>query len=297
MRSCADRLHQIQRDVGLTEKELKNAVKEVCTPRRVELPTLQVKKTPQDKLREKLEKKAKKHRKVRTAAWFLEEYLTPEVANTFYQKYLDYHELVEKAYEAAMGVIQLCTYVVEKDIDPHEAFPQRAPDELDIPDEHWEAFERYCEKHPLKSVRDIWVRRKKFKKQLRKARYKKYSPRRLRMYDPAYAASAMDAKEMLKSIKEIGKQNESRIAKFKELLDDLVKDQSIGSVAMERFSQQTEELMKQHRRRLHEFAKKTGQGKPQPFVFSWAGGEEQVIDDFDNPESIDSVFGVKMKDL
>ena len=81
-------------------------------------------------------------------------------------------------------------------------------DELDIPDEQWEAFEKYCDKHPLRSVRDIWNRRRRFKKYLRKARYKKYSPRRLRMYDPMYAASAMDAKEMLKSIKEIGKQNE-----------------------------------------------------------------------------------------
>lgn len=296
MGSCADRLHQIQRNVGLTEKELKDAVKEICTPRQVELPVLHEKKSSQDKLREKLEKKTKKHRKVQTAAWFLEEYLTPEVARTFYERYLDYHELVEEAYEAALGIIQLCTYVVEKDIDPHEAFPEQTLDELDIPDEQWEAFERYCDKHPLKSVRDIWVRRRKFKKHLRKARYKKYSPKRLRMYDPAYAASAMDAKEMLKSIREIGKQNETRIAKFKQLLDDLVKDQSIGSLAMERFSQQTDELMKQHRRRLNEFIKKTGQGKPQPIIFDW-DGEVTKYDDWSDPDSIDSVLRVPIRDL
>lgn len=296
MGSCADRLHQIQRDVGLTEKELKAAVKEVCTPRQVQLPVLRERKSAQDKLREKMAKKSKKHQKRKLAGWFLETYLTPEVAQGFYRKYPDYHVLIDAVYEAAMGVIQLSTYVVELDVDPREAFPQPKVDELDIPDEQWEAFEKYCDKHPLRSVRDIWNRRRRFKKYLRKARYKKYSPRRLRMYDPMYAASAMDAKEMLKSIKEIGKQNETRIAKFQKLLDDLVKDQSIGAVAMERFSQQTDELMRQHRKRMNEFIKKTGQGKPQPFTMDW-DGRVTTFDDWDDPDSLDSVLRIPIRDL
>lgn len=297
MSSCAERLHQIQKDVGLTGKELKAAVREVCTPRQVSLPVLREKKSPEEKLREKIEKKAKKKRKVWMAAWYLEEYLKPEYAQEMYQKYLDYDELVQHAYDEACAIIQLATFTVEYDIDPCEAFPQSPPDELDIPDEQWGAFEKYCEKHPLKSAKDIWVRRRTFKKHLRKKRYKLYSPKRLRMYDPFYAATALDEKEMLENIKNIGKANETRLAKFKQLLDDLVKDQSIGAVAMERFNKQTEELMRQHRKRLHEFAKRTGQGKPRPVTFSWAGGDEVVYDDFDDPDSVDSVFHRKMKDL
>ena len=258
---------------------------------------LREKKSAEDKIREKVERKAKKKRKFRLAAWYLEEYLKPEYAQVVYHQYLDYKELVEYAYNAAIAIIQLNTFVVDDNIDPCEAFPQQVPDELYIPDDQWEAFERYCEKHPLKSVRDIWKRRRKFKKQLRKKRYQLYSPRRLRMYDPCYAATALDEKEMLQNIKNIGKANEQRIHKFKQLLDDLVKDQSIGAVAMERFNQQTEELMKQHRKRLNELIKRTGADKPTPVKFSWAGEEEVVYDDFDNPDSLDSVFGVTLKDL
>ncbi|MCM1230274.1 MAG: hypothetical protein NC489_09075 [Ruminococcus flavefaciens] len=296
MRSCADRLHQIQQDVGLTDKELKQAVREVCTPTRVDLPVLREKKSAQDKLREKVAKKSKKKRRVQLAAWYLEEYLKPEYAQKLYQKYLDYKELVEHAYEEAIAIIQLATFEVEFDVDPREAFPQKTPDDLDIPEEQWEAFEQYCDKHPLKSVRDIWKRRRKFKKSLRKKRYKLYSPRRLRMYDPYYAATALDEKEMLKSIKEIGRVNELRVQKFKEMLDGLVKDQSIGSVAMKQFSKQTDELLKQHRRRLNDFIKRTGKEKPMPVLFDWGDGPVSY-DDWDNPDSIDSVLGVKIKDL
>lgn len=296
MRSCADRLHQLQRDVGLSDKELKQAVKDVCTPRQVSLPVLHEKSSVESRIGEKLTQKSKKKQKTQIAAWYLEEYLVPDVAQRLYMAYPVFKELVNHAYEEAMNIIQLLTFETGKEVDFDRVFPGRPLDDLDIPDEQWEAFGKYCKDHPIASAKDIWKRREKFKKTLTKKRYKLYSPRRLRMYDPYYAATALDAKEMVKNIKAIGKANEVRIQKFHEMLDELVKDQSIGSEAMKQFSKQTEELMKQHQRRLHQFIKRTGKGTPTPIQFDW---DEQSIlyDDYGNPDSMDSVFGKRLGDL
>lgn len=268
-RSCVSRLHAIQDDFGLSEKELKQAVKDVARPREVELPTFHEKVTKKEKMRREMERPGNKQRKYMIAHWYLEEYLDPEYAYDVYRKHLIFKDLVEYAYERAMGIIQLGTYITNNDLDPLEAFPDPPDDELDIPEIQWNEFDAYCKKHPLKGgAKDIFNRRKRFKKYLRKRRGRYYSKRRMRMYDPLFAMTVVDEKEMLKNLERITRENELRVKRFHEMLDSLVTDKSIGAEAMKKFDKQTKDIMTQHRKRLNSFMKQIGQ-KPTPVTFDF----------------------------
>ena len=180
--------------------------------------------------------------------WYLEEFLKPEYARKIYEKFADFKEMVDYAYEEAMGVVKACTFVIERDIDPFTIFEDTPDDELDIPEIQWEEFKVYCKKHPLKGgAKDIFERRKRFQKYTRKRRGRYYSKRRMRMYDPLFAMNDMNRKEMLGS---------------------LVQDKSIGAEAMRRFDKQTDELLKRHRKRMNQFMKQNGQ-KPTPITFDF----------------------------
>lgn len=275
-RSCASRLHQIQQDVGLTQKELKQAVREVTRPREVKLPMFHEKATKVEKERRKYEVGGKL-RKRAIAYWYLEEYLKPKYAHEIYMKYTDFKELVNYAYERAMDLVQLQTFVVEEDVPYWEMLPVEPMDELDIPETQWKEFGQYCKSHPLKHPRDIFKRRKKFKKYRYKKRGKYYSRKRMMMYDPLFAMTVVDEKEMIKNFNRISKENELRVQKFHEMLDALVKDKSVGSSMLEKFDKQTKEIMSRQRSRVKQFMKERGL-KPTPISFSIDDGPLTIFD-------------------
>lgn len=266
MASCTSRLHQIQRDVGLSDKELKQAVRDVTRPREVKLPTYHEKISKQEKARREYEIGGKR-RKRAIAYWYLHEYLTKREASRVYLEHQVYKELIEYAYQQVMALVQLSTYVLEEIDDPLTMFPEKPLDEYDIPDSQWKEFGEYCKTHPLKRPRDLFVRRHKFKKWRYKKRGKYYSKKRMRMYDPLFAMETVNGKDMIKNLRRIGKENELRTRKFHELLNDLVADKSIGSTAMARFNEQTEEIMKRHKSRIKQFMKERKM-KPTPISFS-----------------------------
>ena len=275
-RSCADRLHQIQRDAGLSDKELKQAVRDVARPREVRLPTFHEKTTKQEKQRRKYEAGGKL-RKRAIARWYLEEYLKPQYAYEIYMRYPKFKQLVEYAYNQAMALIQVTTFVVESDINPSIVFPAPPVSDLDIPETQWKEFGQYCKSHPLKSPRDIFKRRKKFKKYRYKKRGKYYSRKRMRMYDPLFAMTVVNEKEMIKNLNRISKENELRVQKFHEMLDSLVKDKSVGSAMLEKFDKQTREIMKRQKTRMKQFMKERGH-KPTPLTFSIDDGPSVTYD-------------------
>lgn len=277
MASCADRLHRIQKDVGLSEKELKQAVRDVARPRETKLPTYHEKTPKKDKLRKKYEAGGKL-RKKSIAYWYLEKYLKPAESRKIYMAYPKYKDLVEYAYTQAMALVQLTTFVLDDDVDPMSLFPNTPVDELDIPETQWKEFDRYCKSHPLNSSKDIFKRRKKFKKWRYKRRGRYYSKKRMRMYDPLFAMETIDEKEMLKNLQRISKENELRTQKFHEMLDSLVADKSIGSVAMARFNEQTKELMRRHRSRVKQFMKERG-FKQTPVSLSIDDGTSIIYDE------------------
>lgn len=269
MRSCAGRLHAMQKDFGLSDKELKDAVRDVTTPREVKLPTFREKLSKAEKQRRKAESLSKKQRKYRTVHWYLEEFLKPEYARKIYEKFEDFKEMVDYAYEEAMNVVKVCTFVIDQDPDPFTFFPADPEDELDIPDVQWREFKEYCKKHPLKGgAKDVFARRKRFQRYTRKRRGRYYSKRRMRMYDPLFAMNAMNQKEMVKNLQRITRENEQRVKKFHEMLGALVTDKSIGSEAMKQFDKQTDEILRRHRKRLNQFMKQNGQ-KPTPITFDF----------------------------
>lgn len=263
-RSCADRLHRIQKDVGLTNKELKSAVRDITRPREVELPKFHEKVSKQEKIKREYDVGGKK-RKLMIAHWYLEEYLKPAYAEDIYREHPRFKDLVEYAYERAMELVQISTFRMETDVDPLTMFPEKPDDDLDIPDIHWKAFNQYCKTHPLSKSSDIFKRRKKFKKWLGRKHKRYYSKSYMRMYDPVFAMTTVDEKEMIKNLERITHENEVRVKKFHEMLESLVADQSIGSNAMKKFDKQTSELLKRQKTRLKSFM--NNQQTPNPITF------------------------------
>lgn len=278
-RSCADRLHQIQRDAGLTQKELKQAVRDVARPREVKLPTFHEKTSKAEKERRKYEVGGKLRKRM-IAHWYLEKYLKPKYAQEIYMRFPKFKDLVNYAYEQAMALVQLSTFETERDVPPEEMIPVTPMDELDIPETQWKEFSHYCKSHPLKGPQDVFKRRKKFKKYRYKKRGKYYSRKRMRMYDPLFAMTVVNEKEMIKNLNRISKENELRVQKFHEMLDSLVSDRSVGSSILEKFDKQTKEIMSRQRARVKQFMRERGL-KPTPISFSIDDGPSTIYDGSD----------------
>ncbi|MDE6041841.1 MAG: hypothetical protein K2F99_09720, partial [Muribaculaceae bacterium] len=170
-------------------------------------------------------------------------------------------EVIEHAYEDAMQIIQLHTAVIEEDVSPEEVladcFPAPPPSKYDIPDSQWEAFGRYCKKHPLKKGETILDRRMKFLKSLRKVKRKYYSKKRLSaMYDPLFAHTVVSEKEMIKNLEDITEKNAARIEEFHAFMESLCENNYISQDVMKKFDHQTKQMMDHHKRRLREFMKR-----------------------------------------
>ena len=252
-RSCADRLHKLQKSFGLSDKELKQAVHDACAPREVELPTFHEEVSEAEKIREKEEKLGAKSRRYMLAHWYLEEWCEPYEAKQIYLKYTNFKELVNYAYECAIGTIQICTGVVSTTINFEELFPHKQKQaDWEIPEIREREFDEYCKTHPLNDASDIIKRRRKFRKHCGRRRKKLYSRKRMRMYDPLFSATAINEKEVLKNIKRVSAENQLRIQRFNEMLDSLVGNRAIGSVALAAFNQQTQKLMSQYEKRIDE---------------------------------------------
>lgn len=272
-RSCADRLHQLQKDIGLSDKELKQAVKRHTTPREVPLPTIHEGVSKYEKLRRKAEEKSSKKRKYKLVHWYLEEYLYPEEARKIYEAHLDFKELVSYVYELVLNLVQLQSYIVDEDPSGEKLIEDLEGHEpegkYDIPKALEKEFEAYAKEHPIKTAKEIIPRRRKFQKQRRKRRKLLYNKRRMRIYDPLFAATTLDAKQMYNDLKQIGRENEIRVQKFKEMMESLIQDKAVGAEAMRIFDKRTKEVMKQHEKRLDQFAKQAGL-KPNRVMFDFS---------------------------
>jgi len=260
----------------LTEKELKQAVRDVARPREVKLPTFHERVSKQERERKRYETGGKLRKRM-IAHWYLEKYLKPKYAHEIYMKYPKFKDLVNYAYEQAMALVQLSTFVTARDVDPMDMIPDLPQDELDIPETQWKEFHAYCKSHPLKSPRDVFKRRKKFKKYRYKKRGKYYSRKRMRMYDPLFAMTVVNEKEMIRNLNRIGRENEIRVQKFHEMLDSLIQDKSVGSSMLEKFDKQTKEIMSRQRARMKQFMRECGY-KPTPLTFSIDNGPDVTYD-------------------
>lgn len=259
----------MQKDFGLSDKELKAAVKRHTEPREVKLPTYHEKLSKIEKKRQKALQPTNKKRKYKLVHWYLEEYLKPSEAMKIYEAHLDFKDLVEYTYQLVLGLVQLQSYIVEEDT-PVERLIKPDPDgRYDVPEPLEKEFNEYAKKHPLESAKDIIKRRKKFQKHRRQRRRRLYSKSRMRIYDPLFAVNRVDAKQMYNELKRIGRENEIRVQKFKEMMESLVKDQSVGAEAMRMFDERTKIIMKQHEKRLNQFAEQAGlKANPVQYDFS-----------------------------
>ena len=260
--SVLDRLHQLQSDMGFDDKELKQAIRRHTTPREVPLPTFHEKVSKYEKLRIKAEEKGNKERKYKVVYWYLEKYLKKSEAKKIYETHLEFKELVSYVYELALNLVQLQNFVLEDNMDAETVIAElegpQTPGRYDIPRELEQEFDAYCKKHPISSATEIIPRRRKFQKHRRKRRHAMYSKRRMRIYDPLFAATRQDAKQMYNDLKQIGRENEIRVQKFRQMIEGLVKDQSVGANAMRMFDERTKAVMKQHQKRLDQFARQAG---------------------------------------
>ena len=253
-------LHQIQKDCGITNKDLKEAVETVARPREVELPVFHERLSKKEKKVFGQTKKQKKREKYKLVYWYLEEYLKPKYREETYCRFEDdFKGLIEYCYDQVLKLIELSTVVIERDVDPEELLPELDFDpETDIPDTEWKNFKEYCKEHPIERASDIFKRRDKFKKHLRKKRKRLYSKKRLLMYDPLFAMDQVNAKAMKKNLERISRENEQRIQAFNKLLDRLVGDEAISSSAMANFKKHTKAMMARHKDRLDKFIKDAG---------------------------------------
>lgn len=254
--SYASKIHSIQEDFGFSKRELKDAVIAHCTPRVVDLPTFHEKTTKEEKRFLKYASETEKRRRYRLAHWYLENYLPENEAWRIYMRFPEFDDLVDYACERANQVIQIMTIIVDPNPDLDEILPRTIIQPYDIPKERRKAFEAYCKKHPLKDLNKLEHRRMKFEESVRKERKKYYDRRRLRMYDPLFHNTPMDAKEMVRNIKRITRENEERVKEFNKLLGELCKDQAMSAEAMEKFNDYTKEVMDRQKTRMKDFMKR-----------------------------------------
>ena len=269
MASCAARLHEMQKDFGFSNKELKQAIREISQPREVELPTFRMSEEAVRREKEISGEKVPKQRKYELAWWYLEEYLKPQYAMEIYMKYLKFKDLVNYAYQCALDLIDFLTFRIRK-LTVEEVNEMLAPEELDdfdIPPAQEKEFDDYCEKHPLKDANDVITRRENFKEYRYKKRKKLYSPKRLRMYDPVAALTMPNEKAIIKDLKRIGAENERRVQAFNKFMEKYFPNIAKGSVLMSRFNEQTQHLLDANKKRIDEMVKRMGQ-PPDPIQIS-----------------------------
>lgn len=261
-RSCADLLHKIQKDVGLSEDELKEAVHRVKSPKIMPLKefTVDVEKSRQEREeREHQARKYKKKQRYEIATNWLFVHCTEDQRNAILDASADADEALDIAYRQAMDTIQVLTFVI-RELDPSEVFPEEhVYDPHEIPEEHWKAFGKYIKKHPLKPGESMFRRRERFLDKIEQKKEKKlkkyYSPNALKIYDPYYLASMKEEEEFLKDLKRIGAENEERIQQFHGWLDSLFEDPNngISPEVMKRFDKHSKNAIANHRRRVEQY--------------------------------------------
>lgn len=116
---------------------------------------------------------------------------------------------------------------------------------VDIPDELWDAYHKYCKKHPLKRVADFSKHRLKFLKKM--MRTKKHNVKIAMRNDPLFRASMIDRKKLAKRMKEINFKTGERVEKFNGWIRKLMGDNfehNKGEELMKRFAETTERVSK-----------------------------------------------------
>lgn len=274
-RSCSDALHRLQDEYGLTNGDLKKAVRDAVRPREVKLPTYRMRLTKDEKRRAKLQDRASRIRKYDLAYWLLEEFLEPEYANEIYREHPDFKDLVNHASKIAMNMIRMIGEE-HAPTDLNEVFPPEPDDEFDIPEIHAKEFRAFEKEHPPRKDEGIIEYRNRFRKHLKKRRRRYYSKKHMKIYDPLFAMTAVNEKKMIENLKRISKENEYRTREFHRMLDKLYGNNAIGSEQMERFKKRTEDMQAAARRRLKGFLRRAVREELTPITFEFPDGHSEV---------------------
>lgn len=208
------------------------------------------------KERKKIKKREQKKR-YKAAKWYLMDYLKPEYSNPIFDYFGDDIEgLVDYACE------RVEEYLIYLSYDPKEKKPDRtveewgreyiakkqAQEELrknqlggldienapgtpviyidpdgDIPDIYWNAFELYCDDHPVKTKKQAKKRRRKFIKMVNKQykkTYGKMATGKGGYWDTIdYMSVCIDKDRMIDNLKKMSEENAERTEKFKKEME------------------------------------------------------------------------------
>ena len=272
--SYASKIHDIQKDFGFTNSELKQAVKEATRPRVTKLPEFRLKLTKEEKRIRKRQRQVMKVRKYDLAHWLLNDFLDPDLAEEIYETHLKFKDLVDYASGVAIEYIRFMT-TPRKPTDLNELYPPPPDDEYDIPSIFEKEFEEFEDKHPPRKDEGIIEYRRRFKRHQRKRRRRLYSKKRMRIYDPLYQMDSIDEKKMLDNIKRISRENAEQTREFHRMLDKLYGDRALSADKLAQFKEHTEAMQRASRRRLKEVLRNSIR-PPTKITFEFPDGTTMV---------------------
>lgn len=282
VKSCQARLQEIRKELGIKKKDYgKSPQPDIYN----QLPEIHIKK---NKKQAKKEKKQRKYQRYQLANWYLNKYLKPEYANSIFEAFDDFEDMVEYACTMAYDHIQNCTYeksdrktwdewVVEKkerlveeeyrnvdyplgcDRTQTIGRPVVYLNESDeIPEYYWDEFERYCKKHPIKKHRDLKERRTKFIKKINKSYMKTYGKYASGDGDPTldltkYMSLCVDKDKMIRNLKRVAKENEARAKQIKNEMDKWFSHKVVSSDFRKKISDHADRVMRDQKKRIKQF--------------------------------------------
>ena len=206
-RSCKERIRALRKELGLTKKECNRTPVSIHEP----LPEIHVSMTKKQKKKMQKqiewEKKKRELDRYRLADWWIHDYLREEYRASIYDLYDDFEEFVDQCYLQAVYYIDNFTYDPKTHVDldwyefeklyferkakaeQEEKMKQELPGvdlnapgtpvmlldpDGDIPELYSQAFDLYCDDHPVKNMKQAKKRKAKFIKMVNKQYRKTY---------------------------------------------------------------------------------------------------------------------------
>ena len=284
-RTCKDWLQRVREDLGISEEDYGTSMQKEIHSRDL---AVFHEKTP--KKEKKARKKAEKKRRYALAYWYLNDYLKPEYSKRVYEAFDDLEDIVDFAYNLAVEHIENFVKTPEKREVSWEEWKKRRTAELelerarkkdypagidfdnapgtpviyinenaDIPDLYWDAFEHYCDEHPVKNAKQAKKRRVKFIKMVNKQymkTYGKYAKGKIKAGDridtATYMALCVDPDRMIDNLKRIQKENEKQAKLFREEMEKWFTEVKCDPVVAKRLLAHSRTVRKQLSTRVDE---------------------------------------------
>lgn len=307
-KSCRSRLQEIRKELGISKKDYgKGSNRSIHDP----LPEIHIK---ADKKTKKKEKKRKKKQRYMLADWYLNKYLKPKYAQQIFEAFDDFEEMVDYACTMANEYLQVFTYskkdrktwdewaeekakLIYTEETRRKDYPLGADmnggigrpvvyldENADIPEFYWDAFDEYCEKHPIKKHRDISERRKKFIRKINKQYMRTYGKYAKGTGDPSsditqYMTLCVDKDRMVDNLKKVMKENVARTEQLKKEMGRWIKHCDVSPEFQKKVAAHTDKVMKNQQKRIKKFFADMGIDPatlPSPPVFNSVDGDDLI---------------------